>query len=78
MIGYLLVKYILSRRAVKLHESNVIQAPEKLSDGRWAFKSDNGYYLSRCNNCVPFGRYPDFAFTHSPHVEENPWAEWIV
>ena len=36
--------------------------PELLSDGTWAFKSDVGTYLARCNNCVTGGKYPDMAF----------------
>jgi hypothetical protein len=56
--------------SAQVHVSNpndgpwALWTPEKKSNGKWAFKSDNGKYLARCNGCVPGGAVPDFAFVH--------------
>lgn len=51
--------------------------PENLGNGKWALKADTGKYLSRCNNCVSGGAYPDFAFVHVDKPD-GPWAQWTV
>jgi hypothetical protein len=51
--------------------------PENLGNGKWAFKSDTGKYLARCNNCVRGGSTPNFAFVHSTN-SADPWAQWTV
>ncbi|GLE03086.1 hypothetical protein PINS_up011965 [Pythium insidiosum] len=49
---------------------------ETLGNGKVAFKSDNGRYLARCNNCA--GGFPaDRAFVHSTSAAD-PWAQWEV
>ncbi len=52
--------------------------PERLLNGKWAFKADNGMYLSRCNSCVAKGAFSDFAFAHVSNLDDNPWSMWTV
>lgn len=52
--------------------------PQRLNNGKWAFKSDNGMYLTRCNSCVTNGAYADFAFTHVSNLNGNPWSQWTL
>ena len=51
--------------------------PELLSDGKWAFKSDVGTYLARCNGCVTGGKYPDMAFLVFSDTK-LPTSHWKV
>jgi hypothetical protein len=50
--------------------------PEKLANGKYAFKGSNGKYLARCyycaNNCI----YPNVAYVHvgSSSVKETQWT----
>lgn len=50
--------------------------PVDAGNGKWAFRSDSGKYLGRCNNCVPGGAYPDFGFVHVDNYANSPWAQW--
>ncbi|MEB3883084.1 hypothetical protein [Lyngbya sp. CCY1209] len=43
-----------------------------------ALKADTGNYLSRCNNCIPGGAYPDSAFVHVTELAGSPWAHWEI
>ena len=52
--------------------------PEDMGNGKWAFKGDNGKYLSRCYGCVPGSTQPDFAFVNAVTALNNPAAQWTV
>ena len=48
---------------------------ESMGKGVYAFKvSDTDKYLSRCNNCVPGGKYPDNTSFHKDHA--GKWAQF--
>ena len=50
---------------------------EDVGNGKWAFKADNGLYLSICLYCVGDGSYPYFAFIFA----DNPglsYVQWTV
>ena len=53
---------------------------ERLSDGKYALRTDSGNYLARCNNCIPSGAYPDNVFVHVTPAQLNasPWAHWEI
>ncbi len=49
----------------------------QMPNGKYTFRSDNGRYLARCNNCVVGSLQPDVAMMHT----EDPnaaWAQWDV
>ena len=48
--------------------------PELLPNGKYAFKGDNGKYLSRCNHCSPNKNIPSFVFADEPN-SANPWLQ---
>ena len=51
---------------------------QRLANGKYALQTDTGFYLGRCNGCVPNGAYPDSAFMHVPpgQLPSSPWAQW--
>ncbi len=51
---------------------------EKLGNGKFALRGDNGNYLARCYGCVPGAAYPDGAFLHigKDQVNAAPYAQW--
>jgi hypothetical protein len=53
---------------------------KKLSNGNYVLRSDNGKYLSRCNDCVPGASNPDSAFMQSPKgsFAKSPWLQWKI
>jgi hypothetical protein len=50
--------------------------PEKLSNGKFAFKGKNGKYLGRCDYCANNGVYTSMAYVHisSSSAKEAQWT----
>jgi hypothetical protein len=45
--------------------------PIFLGNNKWAFKADNGKYLTRCQDCVKDGAHSNFAFVHDSNLQDN-------
>lgn len=52
--------------------------PVRLSNGKYAFRADNGQFLARCRGCVPGATQEDSAMMHVVDPEMAPWAQWEV
>lgn len=50
--------------------------PERLSSGKFTFKSDDGNFLTRCERCVPQGNL-NFAFVHRSNSDLSA-SQWDV
>lgn len=48
----------------------------KLSNGKYALKSDNGKYVARCRNCSPGAAYADTVTIHADDPENQTYAQW--
>jgi hypothetical protein len=50
--------------------------PEKLANGKYAFKGINGKYLTRCYNCAKNINYANVPFVHvtSSSAKESQWT----
>ena len=49
--------------------------PIFLGNNKWAFKADNGKYLTRCQDCVKDGAHSNFAFVHDSNLQDNQ-TQW--
>jgi hypothetical protein len=50
--------------------------PEKLTNGKYAFKGKTGKYLDRCDHCANNSVYTQMAFVHatSSSAKETQWT----
>jgi len=49
----------------------------ELSDGKVAFKADNGKFVARCSQCSPGAAYPEQVTAHMDESDE-PYAQWEI